>query len=237
MTLKLEKINDNQIRCTLTKEDLEYHNIKLSEFAYGTDKARALFREMMQVAAQKLDFKAEDIPLMIEAIPLSSESIILVITKVAYPEELDTRFADFSDEGDEDFEDFEDDGLYEEVPFSSSIPTSKASADDILNIKEDVSIPRDITRLFSFDSLDDIFNLSAVLKDFYHGKNSLYREGDTYYLMVSMGDHSAEEFNKVCNILTEYGTMENLTLGLDSYMSEHMTLISSDTALQDFARV
>ena len=126
--MKLEKINDNQIRCTLTKEDLEYHNIKLSEFAYGTDKARALFREMMQVAAQKLDFKAEDIPLMIEAIPLSSESIILVITKVAYPEELDTRFADFSDEGDEDFEDFEDDGLYEEIPFSSSLPTAKSSA-------------------------------------------------------------------------------------------------------------
>lgn len=237
MTLKLEKINENQIRCTLTKEDLEYHNIKLSEFAYGTDKARALFREMMQIAAQKLDFKAEDIPLMIEAIPLTSDSIILVITKVAYPEELDTRFSDFSDEGDEDYEDFDDDSVYEDVPFSSALPTGKSSANDILDNKDDVSIPRNLTRMFVFDSLDDIFQLSSVLRDFYHGQNSLYREEDSYYLVVSIGDHTAEEFNKVCNILTEYGDMEPLSVGMDSYMSEHMTLISSDTALQDFAQI
>ncbi|MCR4999364.1 MAG: adaptor protein MecA [Lachnospiraceae bacterium] len=235
--MKLEKINDNQIRCTLTKEDLEYHNIKLSEFAYGTDKARALFREMMQVAAQKLDFKAEDIPLMIEAIPLSSESIILVITKVAYPEELDTRFSDFSDEGDEDYDDFDDDNVFEDMPFTSTIPSAKSSADDILTTEEDVSIPRNITRLFVFDSLDDIFPLANVLSTFYHGENSLYRDEDSYYLLVSMGDHSAEEFNKVCNILTEYGDMEALNVGLDSYLAEHMTLISAGTALYDLAHV
>lgn len=33
---------------------------------------------------------------MVEAIPLSSESIMLVITKIEDPEELDTRFAKFS---------------------------------------------------------------------------------------------------------------------------------------------
>ena len=42
-------------------------------------------------------FEADDIPLMIEAIPLSQDTIILVITKVEYPEELDTRFSRFSD--------------------------------------------------------------------------------------------------------------------------------------------
>ena len=235
--MKLEKINENQIRCTLTKEDLEYHNIKLSEFAYGTDKARALFREMMQIAAQKLDFKAEDIPLMIEAIPLSSESIILVITKVAYPEELDTRFSDFSDEGDDDYDEYDDDGVFEELPFQSTVPTAKSAADDILNIKEDASIPREITRLFAFDSVDDIFRAASVLKDFYHGKNTLYRDGDVYYLMASMSDHTAQEFNKVCNVLSEYASLKPLATGMDFYMSEHMTLISSDTALQDFARI
>ena len=29
--MKIEKINDNQIRCTLSKEDLADRNIKLSE--------------------------------------------------------------------------------------------------------------------------------------------------------------------------------------------------------------
>ena len=64
--MKIEKINDNQIRCTLTKEDLLSREIKLSELAYGTEKAKSLFRDMMQQAAYEFGFEANDIPLMIE---------------------------------------------------------------------------------------------------------------------------------------------------------------------------
>ena len=94
--MKIEKVNDNQIRCTLTKADLADRQLKLSELAYGTEKAKSLFRDMMQQASYELGFEANDIPLMIEAIPLSSESIILIITKVEDPDELDTRFANFA---------------------------------------------------------------------------------------------------------------------------------------------
>ena len=56
-------------------------------------KAKLLFRDMMQQAAYEFGFEANDIPLMIEAIPISSDSVILIVTKVEDPEELDTRFA------------------------------------------------------------------------------------------------------------------------------------------------
>ncbi len=51
---------------------------------------------MMQQAAFEFGFEADDIPLMIEAIPSSSDSIVLIITKVEDPEELDTRFSKFA---------------------------------------------------------------------------------------------------------------------------------------------
>ena len=63
--MKIEKVNDNQIRCTLTKADLADRQLKLSELAYGTEKAKDLFRDMMQQANLKFGFEAEDIPLMI----------------------------------------------------------------------------------------------------------------------------------------------------------------------------
>ena len=98
--MKIEKLNDNQIRCTLTREDLATREIKLSELAYGSEKAKTLFRDMMQQAADDFGFEANNIPLMIEAIPISADSIILIITKVEDPEELDTRFSRFSAEED-----------------------------------------------------------------------------------------------------------------------------------------
>ncbi len=33
--MKIEKINENQIRCTLTRADLEDRHLKISELAYG----------------------------------------------------------------------------------------------------------------------------------------------------------------------------------------------------------
>ena len=62
---------------------------------------------------------------MVEAIPLSSESIILVITKVEYPEELDTRFSRFTESNEED--------VFQEKSPGMNLLSSQG-ADDILDL-------------------------------------------------------------------------------------------------------
>ena len=59
---------------------------------------------MMQKASVEVGFDANNIPLMIEAIPLSGEGIMLIITRIEDPEELDTRFARFAPTLEEDAE-------------------------------------------------------------------------------------------------------------------------------------
>lgn len=86
--MKIERISDNQIRCTLNKEDLEGKETLLNELAFGSEKAKGLFRELMNKAATELGFEtSEDNPLMVEAIPVSKECLILVITRVDNPED------------------------------------------------------------------------------------------------------------------------------------------------------
>lgn len=105
--MKIERISDNQIRCTLSRNDLLERHLKISELAYGSEKAKELFRDMMQQANMDFGFEADDIPLMIEAIPTSRDSIVLVITKVDNPEEFDEKFSRFGIHA-EDYEDEED---------------------------------------------------------------------------------------------------------------------------------
>ena len=120
--MKIEKVNDHQIRCTLTREDLADRELKLSELAYGTEKAKDLFRDMMQQASFEFGFEADDIPLMIEAIPLSSECIVLIITKVEDPEELDTRFSKFAP------------SVHEDADAADTAEALAESADDVLDL-------------------------------------------------------------------------------------------------------
>ena len=58
--MKIEKVNENQIRCTLTREDLASRELKISELAYGTEKAKSLFRDMMQQANFEFGFTPVD---------------------------------------------------------------------------------------------------------------------------------------------------------------------------------
>lgn len=259
--MKIEKVNDNQIRCTLTREDLAERQIKISELAYGTEKAKLLFRDMMQQAAYEFGFEADDIPLMIEAIPLSTDTIILVITKVEYPEELDTRFSRFSDPDPED--------IYEDSVAGGSASPASEGADDILGLfrkiqeerkkaagteKENSFVPRngektkkdnpvnvlvDITKLFVFDELAEVTRLAHVLDGFYRGSNDLYKNGAAhkYYLLVSKSRQTPEEFNKVCNILSEYASQQSYTPAAGAFFEEHYEPLLKGNALQTLAEL
>lgn len=266
--MKIEKVSENQIRCTLTKEDLADRQIKLSELAYGTEKAKTLFREMMQQAAYECGFEAEDIPLMIEAIPLSADTIILIITKVEYPDELDTRFSQFAqgdalEESDEVLGSEDKEKIYETAGAddiidlfrkiqaehkkadslkkeSNFVPLEKAiNGDKPTEQPEENTVVMDITKLFVFNKLDEVNQLAHVLKGFYNGCNVLYKNNLTrkYYLVISKSQHTPEEFNKVCNILSEYAHQEKYSAAIRAYFEEHYDTILKENALQILSEI
>ena len=63
--MRIEKISDKQIRCTLTQADLQNHHINIGELAYGSEKARSLFQEMLSQASREFNFHAENMPLIL----------------------------------------------------------------------------------------------------------------------------------------------------------------------------
>ena len=250
--MKIEKVNEHQIRCTLTREDLADRELKISELAYGTEKAKNLFRDMMQQAAYECGFEAEDIPLMIEAIPLNAECIVLIITKVEDPEELDTRFSKFAPSiHDEDMNDAEDimetfsdnademmDMLRKIDQHSRTAPVSEGGSKT--SVRSEDAAPAPLTeRMFSFASLSDVMRLSSVAAPLYDGCNSLYKNelNGSYLLLLSPLGLSAADFNRICNILTEYGHPEQFSAAAESYLEEHFEPIIRDNAIQSLSGI
>ncbi len=80
--MKAERVNPNQIRFTLNAEDLSARNICLSELSYGSDKAKALFQDMMKTAKQEFGFDFSSQPVVIEAVPLAKDSIMITVTRI-----------------------------------------------------------------------------------------------------------------------------------------------------------
>lgn len=243
--MKLERVNDHQIRCTLTRADLAARQLKLSELAYGSDKAKLLFKDMMQKATYELGFEAEDTPLMIEAVPVSADSIILIITKVEDPEELDTRFANFAPSVHDDkapansldglIQSLTNDAenvldLFKKFRQNTAGTENEAPASEVV-IEEPAHF--ELTKAFSFDRLDEVVKVSKLLSKFYNGENSLYRseKSGKLILVIHKSEHTPEDFNRVCNIISEYGVSERFTDSYAAYLDEHGEAIIRENAL------
>ena len=255
--MKIEKINENQIRCTLTRADLEERHIRLSELADGTEKAKDLFRDMMQQANTEFGFEADNIPLMIEAIPISADSIILIISKVEDPEELDTRFSKFtpfSGQGQSsgDSPALELEGADDILDIFHKIYEAKAKAMERVKKENTETAPNpnnqaskekpisvNLMREYIFQNLDTAIDAAHGLNHFFQGFSALYKNDKTgeYNLILHQEGTSPENFNKVCNMLSEYGKGISLSPAREAYLAEHGGCIISENALEKLTTI
>ena len=235
--MKIERLSENQIRCTLNKADLTEKQLKISELAYGTPKAKELFKDMMQQASVELGFEADDTPLMIEAIPVSPDCLILIVTKVEDPEELDTRFSRFAPSVTEESDEDSDESTADEVldlfrRIQSEDNTASAPEAPSASAPEESDSVR--SRLFRMESLKQVINAAVIAGSHYHGLSTLYHEEGTdgYYLILTQGEEDREVFDRVCNVISEYGIPKRSTPASLTFLEEHCSTLIAEHALQ-----
>ena len=240
--MKIEKISNSQIRCILTEEDLASRQLRLSELAYGSEKARALFRDMMEQAAVQCGFDAENYPLMIEAIPLGANSIVLIVTKVDNPEELDTRFSNFAPSVQKNAAPSQEppsplSQLLKSIRESSAHDSSSSPAREGMDKDTEAQF---VTRLFSFDTMSDAVRAAHALAPAYRGESALYRDEKSGRLYLMLRMENIREFSKMRSVIaafSEYGNPEKGSPARIQYLITHCTVVCGENALGTLAQI
>ena len=229
--MQIEKLSDLQIKCTLTNNDLLARDINLLELAYGHEKAKNLFNEMLQRASHEFGFNAGALPLMVEAIPLPNESIVIIITKVEDPEEVDTRFSKFSTYSKEvDFND---------MNFNKFHLMAGAKPQEFFPSKDVSKDEESYQSTFSFSGLDKVIDAAHLSANSYKGESSLYKHktNGNYILSLKGNVEDAQSYNKTCNILTEYGIKLLSNYSSEAYYEEYFDIIIKNNALDMLSKV
>lgn len=236
--MKLERISDNQIKCYVSSGDLATRQLSFRELAYGTDKVRKLFADMLEEAGSTLGFRPDGTPLMIEAVPMGTEGLLVFITKVDDPEELDTRFARFAP------------AIMAQLGSGAPEPVTatRSNAEDILRAfgriidlatremtqgREETREPEDLYRTVFYDDLAMAKKSARVIASHYSGPSSLYaKPSGGYYLVLHKGSCEPELFNKLCNIMSEYGAQIRVNCMSEAYYREHYEIIYDGDAVE-----
>lgn len=209
--MHMEKINEHQVRCTLTAQDLSARSLSLKDLKYGSSETMDLFRDIVNRVTSEFSFNSEQFPLMIEAIPLPEDSLLLIISAVEDAEELDAHFAQFAAAA-KDMEPGITDG--EDTFYEPE------HAD---HVHVDVSLIR-------FSCIDDVIGFAKKVGPSFQGENELYLTPDhTYYLVMHRPENmEGRDFLNFLNSIMEYGDlMENSALRA-AYLEEREKPVMKD---------
>ncbi len=157
---------------------------------------------------------------MIEAVPLSQESIMIVVTKIEDPAQIDDRLGALGERPTHRTFKSQDDEDHTHT-HKSALPkkTSKQA--------------KNIVMIYSFSSLDDITSAGHRINPIYCGMNSVYKEDkSTYFLVLHPNFMHKTTQPQLEAVLDDFGSKHvSSSLG-ERYLMEHSTLLIKDKAIE-----
>lgn len=248
--MKAERINQDQIRFTLSESDLIERNLQMAELSYGSDKTKALFDDMMRTAYEQFGIDFSEKPLMIEAIPLSERTLSITVTRVSGPAELGGIFgANFPlDAGkDRNSQNPGWNGFNGSVPPAPDRPQGPMTGSPYSSLKghgeKDSTALDEIPGgaegvIYLFYSFEDLGRVCAHIPASLQLKNQLYVDEakGVYYLAVNFKKVDPE-IRYVVSLLTQFA--DEWFWGRHAYLivKEHARLVVRSRAMQKLGEI
>lgn len=213
--MKIERISENQLKLTLTKDDLKERDLKLEDLISPSEKTQKLFRDIMEQALDKEDFISENTPLMVEAMPMGVDGIMIIVTKVTNKDKKGNTAADLLQQA------------------QSTRRWKKKPMDTLEHAEEQNS---DIL-IYSFPELDDVIQVSIRLDGGFKGESAVYKNEGKYFLVLQGDTYTAEDSSEELElVLKEYGQKHVSTPLAKYYLLEHGETILGEKAVKALAK-
>lgn len=157
--MKFNLVNDNKLQIIISKDDMDQRDLRKWDLVPHNPEAQKLFQEILEEAREACGFDVgKDAQLMIEAYPMTGESMLITVTKMhggrpGFPFDLD-----FDGMGQ---------ALMEDLMQELTLP--EVQADEAV---------------YRFEQLDDVIEAAKLVKPLYDGDSQLVRYQDRYYLIL-----------------------------------------------------
>lgn len=200
--MKIEKINDNKIKITLSARDLEERNLDFQALRYNSPEAQNLFWDMIKRAETEYGFIAANCQLFIEAASVMDGNFIVTITKMNETKPLPN------------------------MPFVK--PKTVTTA---LKVKKKQS-SNNATAIISFDKIDDLYDALLMNTIPLKVNAKLIEYNKKYYLLVKPNLIELQDAKKLIASLSEFGKVEREYDYIESKLLEYGNELIAKDALE-----
>lgn len=157
--MKFNLVNDDKLQIIISKEDMAKHDMQKWDLAPHNPDAQKLFYEILEEAREACGFDVgNNAQLMIEAYPMTGESLLLTVTKLK--------------------------GGQPRLPFDLDIEGLGQALLDELGIEDELPEIQAEEAVYRFETLEDVIQAAHLLKPSYDGASQLLRYESFYYLVL-----------------------------------------------------
>jgi adapter protein MecA 1/2 len=208
--VRIEKINDDQIKITLSREDLIERNLQFNELSFiDPETVRGFFMEMMEQVVVECGFQAElNTPLFIDVVPVASDGIMLIVTKITSEEQVKQHI----------------ETKLNFLPFAKELRRFRQRP-----IIEPKKTQNESSNIFCFKSLEELAMACRAVNGLFGGQSQLFKFNSKYYLVLAYGK---KQQNANMNLLlNEFGYKITASAVSPIYLSEHGEMLINEGAV------
>lgn len=196
--MKFNLVNDNKLQIIISKEDMQQRDIRKWDLVPHNPEAQKLFQEILEEARDACGFDVgENAQLMIEAFPMTGESMLVTVTKLNGRSDLP----------------FDLEGI------------GQALMDELMQ-EEDIPELASEEIVVRFAQMEDVIQVSSLLRGHYDGVSQLLRYGENYYLALLEKEWLTDSGAAA---LLEFG--DEVSVSMEFFL-EHGQMIIAEDALE-----
>lgn len=226
--MKVEKINENKVKITLTIDELKQRKINIKDIEKDATLARNLFIDLIEETKLDEDFVLDDSQLYIEASSDNNNLFIVTITKIDHMPDISKYSLKSKSSKTKIKTKALNNTIKTKVKVSRKVNTKLSKKK-----KNNIDYRVDST-LYAFNSMKTLLDACAIFKkeNLYFGKNSLYRYQNKYFILFEKSTINNKKFIKTFSVISEFCEKYYSEDLFDISVKENSKLIIKDNALQ-----
>lgn len=218
--MKYKKINDATVQCIISEEDMLEYGLTLSDIFERNEKGEGFLRDIIERACDEVGYTVSGDNIAMQIMPLKDKGLAVTFTN-----ESPTGFRDILQHLKEVLQ-----GVSAELSRQEE-PGTHPSAEQP---QEEFDENR---RMFVFATLHQTMQYTASIPAGISVKSHLYKDGESYYLVIEKGRLSYKVFNKISAQAVEFGNLMAVSEQRMGYLVEHGECLISDRAVSRLRRI
>ena len=235
--MTFQRLDDDTVRCILSEEDMQEHDLKLEDFFTNKDKARNFLEDVVRQAKEEIGYETKGDTFAMQVMPLSKNRLSITFTERsenALQNMLGHIKSAIGGMEDEEMNDIMEHMCKNVMEKAEDVLKNSNILDDTDNKPEKKRAKKEFYRVYCFKKLEDVEQFCGGIPENYIVKSQLYKDEkmDAYYLSIEKGRVSMKNIEKICLRAEEFATLVSTQSSYIEFCREHYKMIIKKNAVK-----